>query len=69
MKGKKGRRKNKGFRVKQQYWNYKKVISRIIQVAQENRVYCVYVNPAWTSCKCPSCGHIAAGNRIDEVFL
>jgi len=67
-KGKNGRRKFRNFRVKQQYWTVRKVITRILEKCQENRVRPVYVNPRNTSRTCPSCTYIAEHNRKDECF-
>lgn len=61
-------RKYKGFRVKQQHWTYRKVISRILEKCQENRVRPVYVNPKNTSRMCPVCNSVDAANRVLEDF-
>lgn len=68
VKGKKGRRKKKSFRVRQKHWAYRKLISRLLEKCEENRVRPVYVNPKNTSCTCPACGNVDARNRKDELF-
>lgn len=68
-KGKKGKlRKYKKFRVKQQHWIFRKVISRILMKCEENRVRPIYVNPRNTSRTCPSCNNVAEANRKLEKF-
>lgn len=49
-------------------WTYRQVISRIEQLAQENRVRLVYVDPRNTSRRCPACGWVAKENRVAELF-
>ena len=65
---KKGRKRNKSLRQKQQYWSYRQVIDGLKLKAQENRVRLVYINPAYTSQKCSSCGNIAASSRVLEKY-
>lgn len=49
-------------------WTYRQVLNRIEQLAQENRVRLVYVNPRNTSRRCPACGWVAKENRVREDF-
>lgn len=67
-KGKTGLRKFKKFRVKQQHWVHRKVITRILQKCEENRVRPVYVNPQNTSRMCPICNNVDEANRKLENF-
>jgi len=46
-----------------------KVLNRIRDKAQENRVCLVLVPPANTSRTCPICGMVSADNRRGEDFL
>ena len=66
--GKSKLRQWKAFRIKQKHWTYRKVITRIIEKCQENRVRPVYVDPRNTSRTCPSCGNVDAANRKLEKF-
>lgn len=68
LKGLAKNRKYKSIRVKHQHWIYRKVITRLIEKAQENRVRLVYVNPKNTSRTCPICNNIDEGNRSLELF-
>lgn len=65
-KGKKGRGKN--FRKAIAPWTYRQVMTRIPQLAQENRVRLVAVDPRDTSRTCPHCGSVAKENRRGEDF-
>ena len=49
-------------------WTYRQVLSRIEQLAQENRVRLAYVDPRNTSRRCPDCGWVAKENRVAEKF-
>jgi IS605 OrfB family transposase len=49
-------------------WTYRQVLTRIEQLAPENRVRLVYVNPRNTSRRCPACGWVAKENRVKEKF-
>jgi IS605 OrfB family transposase len=49
-------------------WVYRQVLNRIEQLAQENRVRLVYVDPRNTSRRCPACGWVAKENRVAEKF-
>ena len=42
--------------------------TRLEQLAPENRVHLVFVNPKGTSRTCPSCGLENAKNRVGEKF-
>lgn len=66
--GKSKLRKWKKFRIKQQHWTYRKVITRLIEKCQENRVRPVYVNPKNTSRTCPACSNVDEANRNLEKF-
>jgi IS605 OrfB family transposase len=67
---KKGKKKNrsKKFRKAMAPWTYRQVMTRIPQLAQENRVRLVLVDPRDTSRTCPSCGSVARENRRGEAF-
>lgn len=67
-KGKRGLRKNKKFRKRQQHWPVRQVVSRILLKCQENRVRPVSVCPRNTSRTCPECGGVAAANRNLDDF-
>jgi len=68
-KGKSGLRKYKRFRVKQQHWVYRKVITRIIEKCEENRVRPIYVNPQNTSRTCPICNNVdEASRKLDKFY-
>jgi putative transposase len=76
-KGKvKSRKKNNGidpssekrFRSKLQYWNYRKVLTRIEKQSEVVGVQCLKVSPSYTSQRCPLCGHIDEFNRFGERF-
>ena len=49
-------------------WTYRQVLTRIEQLAQENRVRLVYVDPRNTSRRCPGCRLVAKENRVAEKF-
>ena len=49
-------------------WTYRQVLNRIEQLAPENRVRLVYVDPRNTSRRCPACGWVAKENRVKEEF-
>ena len=67
---KKGKRKgrSKKFRKAIAPWTYRQVMTRVPQLAQENRVRLVTVDPRDTSRTCPSCGSVARENRRGEDF-
>jgi putative transposase len=67
-KGHSKRRKYKKFRVKQQHWTWRKIISRILEKCEENRVRPIYVNPYNTSRTCPICNNVDEANRTNEDF-
>lgn len=68
-KGKKGLRKNGRFRKAQQHWCHGRIITRLIEKCEENRVRPVYVNPKDTSRTCTECGHVVKENRKGENFV
>jgi IS605 OrfB family transposase len=67
---KKGKKKNRGrsFRKLLAPWTIRQVFTRIKQIAQQNRVRVVVVDPKYTSQKCPSCLTVSVENRKGEVF-
>lgn len=65
-KGKKNR--SKITRQKQQHWSYRQVIESVKMKAQVNRVRLCYVNPAYTSQMCSTCGNVAASARVLENY-
>lgn len=50
-------------------WVYRYWLNRIEWACEWNRVSFRSVNPAYTSQRCPACGHTERGNRHGEVFL
>lgn len=50
-------------------WNYRYWLGRVESRCEDNRVVFRSVNPAFTSQRCPACGHTERGNRSGEVFL
>jgi len=66
-KGKKPNR-SKSFRKAMVPWTYRHCLNRISNLAQENRVLLVSVDPANTSRTCPMCGAVHKENRKGEVF-
>ena len=72
LKGlKKGKKPGRGraFRKALAPWVYRKMLDRIEQKAEENRVRLRAVSPAYTSQRCPDCGTVDKLNRSGEVFL
>jgi IS605 OrfB family transposase len=63
-KGNRGKRNRKMLAP----WSYRQVRTRLEQLAPENRVGLVFVNPKATSRICPSCGLENAKNRVGEKF-
>lgn len=71
LKGiKHGKRSGRGrqFRRKLSPWAAAKVVNRIRQVAEQNRVCVRFVDPAYTSQCCPSCRTVSKDNRLGESF-
>ena len=66
--GKKSNR-SKLFRKTIAPWTYCQALERIGQLAEENRVLVVTINPRGTSRTCPSCSWEAKANRVGEKFL
>ncbi len=68
---KRGKKKGRGktFRKAIAPWTYRRVLNRIEDKAQENRVLLVRVDPANTSRTCPDCGAAHKENRNGEKFL
>jgi IS605 OrfB family transposase len=65
-----GKKKGRGktFRKAMAPWTYRRVLNRIEDKAQENRVRLVHVDPANTSRTCPDCGAAHKENRKGEKF-
>jgi putative transposase len=68
LKRGKKRGRGKSFRKAIAPWTYRHVLNRIEQLAQENRVLLVRVDPANTSRTCPMCDAVHKENRKGEVF-
>jgi IS605 OrfB family transposase len=66
-RGKKPNR-SKQFRKRIAPWSYRKALTRVGQLAQENRVLVVAVNPRNTSRECSACKAVAKDNRRGEKF-
>lgn len=66
-RGKKPNR-SKNFRKRLMPWSYRQVLTRIKQLADENRVRIVAVNPRDTSRECFVCKSVSAANRHGEKF-
>lgn len=66
--GRRGLRKFRRFRKRQQHWTVRQVVSRILMKCQENRVRPVPVCPRNTSRSCPACGGVAEANRNLDDF-
>ncbi len=49
-------------------WSYRQVRTRLEQLAPENRVRLVFINPKGTSRTCPACGLESVKNRVGEKF-
>jgi len=49
-------------------WNYSYWLKRLEMQCESNRVSFRTVSPAYTSQKCPRCGHINRMNRLGEMF-
>ena len=60
--------RGKSFRKAMAPWTYRKVSTRLTQLAQENRVCLELINPKNTSRTCPQCGLVAKENRVGEMF-
>lgn len=67
---KRGKRKgrDKNFRKAISPWTYRLVLTRIEELAQENRVRPVSYDPRNTSRECPRCGAVRKDNRKGERF-
>ncbi len=50
-------------------WNYRYWLSRLQMACESGRSAFRTVNPAYTSQRCPACGHTERGNRLKESFL
>jgi len=49
-------------------WNYSYWLKRLEMQCESNRVSFRTVSPAYTSQKCPRCGHTSRMNRLGEMF-
>lgn len=68
LKHGKKRTRGKPFRKRIAPWSYRQALTRIEQLAQENRVLLHTVNPRNTSRECSLCGSVAKENRRGEKF-
>lgn len=50
------------------HWNHRKIVERIINKCEVNRVEITFINPSYTSQLCRQCGHISKSNRSGERF-
>lgn len=62
------RRLSKNIRRSIGTWAYRYWLCRLEQACEMDRVYFKSVAPAYTSQRCPSCGHTDRGNRNGTVF-
>jgi putative transposase len=69
MKRSKQKKRGKSFRKAMAPWTYHRVLTRIENKAQENRVLLTKLDPANTSRTCPACGAVHKDNRRGEKFL
>ena len=69
MRRGKQKKRGKSFRKAMAPWTYRRVLTRIENKAQENRVLLVKLDPANTSRTCPACGAVHKDNRRGEKFL
>jgi len=63
-RGKLSRRTNRHF----SHWTVGALGQRLKMLCEENRVRLVEVPPAYTSQRCPACGHVEKGNRRGAMF-
>jgi len=63
------RRLTKNMRRSLGSWNYRYWLSRLQMACESGRSRYATVNPAYTSQRCPACGHTERGNRSGESFL
>lgn len=68
MKRGKQKKRGKQFRKAIAPWTYRRVLDRIGQKAQQNRVRVVAVPPAHTSQTCPNCHTVSKESRRGESF-
>ncbi|MFA5135318.1 MAG: transposase [Patescibacteria group bacterium] len=68
---KQGKRKNqsRAFRRTRASWTYRQVVGRLEQISQENGIFLVKINPAYSSQTCPKCNAVHRDNRKGENFL
>ncbi len=68
VKYKSKKRIHKTFNIKLQRWSYPKVLNKLSRRCEEEAVLFTKINPAFTSQKCSSCGHIDKKNRKAEIY-
>ena len=68
LTNKKNDKNNKTTRKLLGYWNRELLKRKLEMLCEENRVYLHFVDPAYTSQTCRSCGHISERNRQGEIF-
>jgi len=64
----KSKKRSRNFRRCASAWTVNRVLARVDQRCEENRVLLVTVPPAYTSKTCPECGCKADGNRNAGTF-
>ena len=60
---------SKKFNNKLQRWSYKKTISKLERLCEENGVLLTKVDPAYTSQTCHQCGVVEKKNRRGELYV
>ena len=50
------------------HWNHRKIVERIINKCEINRVEVAFIDPSYTSQLCRQCGHTSKSNRSGEKF-
>lgn len=53
---------------KMQRWSYANVLQKITSLTEEQGVFLIKVDPAYTSQRCSTCGVICASNRKGEIY-
>lgn len=62
------KRVNKQTRLLIGHWNHRKIVERIINKCEIDRVEVAFIDPSYTSQLCRKCGHTSKSNRSGEVF-
>lgn len=62
------KRVNKQTRLLIGHWNHRKIVERIINKCEINRVEVAFIDPSYTSQLCRKCGHTSKSNRSGEKF-